>query len=98
MIKVFLKDNLIEISGHANYADYGKDIVCASVSSIIVTSTNDMLTINKDAVEYTDNGNKVSIKIIKEDNLVKKLFNNLIELLKSLAKDYPQNIKIESED
>ena len=27
----------IEIKGHANYDDYGKDIVCAAVSSITLS-------------------------------------------------------------
>ena len=38
MIKVELKDNLITIKGHAGYDDKGKDIVCASVSSIVITT------------------------------------------------------------
>ncbi len=28
----------LEISGHANYADYGKDIVCAGVSALAETA------------------------------------------------------------
>lgn len=35
MIKIILTEDSIEISGHANYAEPGKDIVCASVSTII---------------------------------------------------------------
>ncbi len=31
MIKVLIKENSIRIKGHANYSEYGKDIVCASV-------------------------------------------------------------------
>ena len=95
-IKV-LKDTVI-ISGHANFADYGKDIVCASTSAIVTTSINDMYVVNKDSFIYTDDGNQLIIKIIKEDSLILKLFNNLIELLKNLEKDYPKNIKIESEE
>ena len=37
MIKVNIKSNHIVITGHANFADYVKDIVCASVSSIVIT-------------------------------------------------------------
>ena len=40
MIKVEIENNKIEIKGHANYDDYGKDIVCASVSSIVITTIN----------------------------------------------------------
>jgi uncharacterized protein YsxB (DUF464 family) len=34
MIRVNLTPSKIEISGHANYAEHGKDIVCAGVSTI----------------------------------------------------------------
>ncbi|MDD4706463.1 MAG: ribosomal-processing cysteine protease Prp [Bacilli bacterium] len=98
MIKIKVIQNTIIISGHANFANYGKDIVCASVSAIVTTSINDMYVVNKDSFIYTDDGNELIIKIIKEDSLILKLFNNLIELLNNLEKDYPKNIKIESEE
>ena len=38
MIKVEVTKKDISIAGHAMYDDYGKDIVCAAVSSVITTS------------------------------------------------------------
>ena len=38
MIKVKVEKDKITITGHANYAEYGSDIVCASVSATIMTS------------------------------------------------------------
>lgn len=98
MIKIKISDNNIELRGHANYAEYGKDIVCAAVSSVITTSVNDMLSINKDAVKYIDDTKYISITIIQDDDLINKLFNNLKELLKELSNDYPKNVKVESEE
>lgn len=98
MIKVVYRDKEISIRGHANYADAGKDIVCAAVSSIVITSVNDMMVIDSDSVDYHDDGNIIIIRIIKDNDLVIKLFNNLKELINSLVKDYPKNIKIESEE
>ena len=51
MIKVkLLKDNnkikKIIIGGHALYDDFGKDIVCAAVSSTVITSINSSLLID----------------------------------------------------
>ena len=37
MTKVTKKDNTIIIDGHANYAEYGQDIVCAAVSTLAQT-------------------------------------------------------------
>ena len=75
-----------------------EDIVCASVSSIIITSVNNMMSIDEDAVKYSDDGNTLIVEIVKEDKLVYRLFDNLKELLTDLSKDYPKNIRIESEE
>ena len=55
MIKVIVENNKIEISGHANFDDYGKDIVCASVSSIVITTINACIEIDEDSIYYEDN-------------------------------------------
>lgn len=94
MIKVELKDNLITIKGHAGYDDKGKDIVCASVSSIVITTINAIVEINPEAIDYSDLDNEIIIRKIKEDDIVNKLLNNMILLLESLEKDYNEYIKI----
>ena len=94
MIKVELKDNLITIKGHAGYDDKGKDIVCASVSSIVITTINGIIEIDKDAIDYSDLENEIIIRKLKEDDIVNKLLNNMILLLESLEKDYKEYIKI----
>ena len=94
MIKVELKDNLITIKGHAGYDDKGKDIVCASVSSIVITTINGIIEINPDAIDYSDLDNEIIIRKLKEDDIVNKLLNNMILLLENLEKDYKDYIKI----
>lgn len=94
MIKIELKDNLITIKGHAGYDDKGKDIVCASVSSIVITTINAIVEINPEAIDYSDLDNEIIIRKLKEDDIVNKLLNNMILLLESLEKDYKEYIKI----
>ena len=94
MIKVIVSDNKIEISGHANYDEYGKDIVCASVSSIVTTTINACIEIDEDSILYEDNNDKMLIEIKNNNEVIKKLINNMVFMLKSLEKDYPKNIKI----
>lgn len=96
MIKVVYSSNSLKVTGHANYDDYGKDIVCASVSSLITCTVNGIYSLNKNSILYKDDSNVIEIKILDDENAL-KLFNNLILMLKDLAKDYPKNIKIESE-
>lgn len=97
MIRVKLNDDSIIIKGHANFDDYGKDIVCAAVSSIVTACANDMHIVNPKGLNYEDDGNAIKIEIIRNDELLYKLLNNLKELLINLAEDYPKNIKIERE-
>ena len=96
MIKVVYSSNSLIVTGHANDDDYGKDIVCASVSSLITCTVNGIYSLNKNSILYKDDSNTIEIKILDDENAL-KLFNNLILMLKDLAKDYPKNIKIESE-
>lgn len=92
MIKIKEKDNKIIISGHASFDEYGKDIVCASVSSIVITSINAILRYNNKAIKYT-NGEELVIEILKKDEIVNLLIINMLELLKELEKQYPENIR-----
>jgi uncharacterized protein YsxB (DUF464 family) len=97
MILVRVSDNLIKISGHANYSD-GNDIVCASVSSIMYTTVNAIMSFDKDAIIYEDNNDVVTIKNIKKDEITNKLIDNMINLFDNLKNDYPKNINIIEED
>ena len=97
MIKVKVNLDNICINGHAEFADYGKDIVCASVSSIVTTSVNAILSFDKTAIKYTVKEGLINIKILKQDDTTNTLLNNMLNVLEDLANDYPKNIKIERE-
>ena len=93
MIRVEKNKNRIVISGHANFADYGKDIVCAIVSSIVNTTINAILSFDKDSIYYEDK-NDLVIEIRKDNQVTKTLITNMINMLRQLASDYPKNIKV----
>jgi len=98
MIKINLKynDELIEsisITGHANFDVYGKDIVCASVSSIVITSVNAIIRLNSDSINY-DDSNGLSINILSHNDVTDTLIDNMVKLLKDLEKQYKKNIII----
>ena len=94
MIKVLKKDNLISISGHAMYAEYGKDIVCSAVSSIVITTINGILAIDDQAITYKNKTDGIEIEIKSFDNVTLKLIDNMIQLLTKLSNDYPKNLKV----
>ena len=97
MIKVNITDDTITIKGHAGFADYGKDIVCASVSSIVTTTVNNIHIVNSKTLNYSDDGNVMKINITLDDKLVVKLFDNLKEMLIDISKEYPKNIMLKEE-
>ena len=94
MIKVIVEKDKIEVSGHAYFDEMGKDIVCASVSSIVITTINGCIEIDEDSILYEDLDNKIIIEIKKENEVIRKLINNMVFMLEGLEKDYPKNIKI----
>ncbi|MEI3529801.1 MAG: ribosomal-processing cysteine protease Prp [Bacilli bacterium] len=99
MIKVSINKsdkvvNNIIINGHANFDEYGKDIVCASVSSIVITSINAILRIDEKAINYQEKEGLVIIDINKHTKVVDLLIENMIDLLEQLQKEYRKNIKI----
>lgn len=83
-----------KVSGHANYDDYGKDIVCASVSSIVITSVNLMISIDKDSISYLDKEGLIKVDILKQSDIIKKIVLNMKDMLKQLEEQYKENIKI----
>ena len=98
MIKVKISNKKIIITGHADYADYGKDIVCASVSSIVITSINACLRIDQNSIIYKEEPNKLTIETISDDKNVLLVTENMINMLEELALTYKKNIKITKEE
>lgn len=98
MIKISIKNKKIIIKGHANYDEYGKDIVCASCSSIVITSINAALRIDSKSLSYEEAKDKLTITILNDNKYVQILIENMLAMLKELVLTYKENIKIEEEE
>ncbi len=98
MIRVYIHKNneKILISGHAQYDVYGKDIVCAAVSSTVLTTINAILSINKKSINVIE-GDELIIEIKQHNDITDKLIKNMINLLKEIEKEYFKYIKINEE-
>ena len=97
-VSIEKKDNVINtitISGHAEYDEKGKDIVCASVSSIVITTVNGILTLDSSSLDYVDKEGYIKISLNKHSEVIDILIQNMINLLKELENDYKEYIKIE---
>lgn len=99
MIKVLIskKENIIDsikITGHAGFSEAGSDIVCASVSSICITTVNALIRIDSECINYEETDGYLKVDIKKHSEVVDILIENMISLLIELEKDYKKYIKI----
>ncbi|MBE6145121.1 MAG: ribosomal-processing cysteine protease Prp [Firmicutes bacterium] len=102
MIKVNVKYNNnkvyeLVIKGHAGYDVHGKDIVCAAVSSMAITTINNIIALD-DSIDYEENSGLLIIRVKRDTEVNNKLLDNLVRMLTELKEQYPKNIEIRNED
>ena len=70
MIKVNVKYNNnkvyeLVIKGHAGYDVHGKDIVCAAVSAMAITTVNNIIALD-DSIDYEENSGLLIIRVKRD--------------------------------
>lgn len=103
MIKVNVKYNNnkvyeLVIKGHADYDVHGKDIVCAAVSTMAITTVNNIIALDNDSIDYEEKSGLLIIRIKRDTEVNNKLLDNLVRMLTELKGQYPKNIEIRNED
>lgn len=94
MIKIKVLSDSITMSGHAEYDEYGKDIVCAAASSILTTTVNAILALENETITYENKDDTFSLRILKHTHTTDTLIKNMMHLLEDLENQYPENIRI----
>ncbi len=84
----------VKVLGHAMYDDYGKDVVCSAASSIVTTTVNGILTLDKESLSYLVSKKGMTIDIKSTSKNTQLLINNMVNLLKELEVNYPDNIEV----
>ncbi len=95
VVKEKSKFRKISILGHAMYDDYGKDIVCSACSSIVTTTVNGILALEKDSISYLVGKKGMTIDIKSDQKTTQVLIQNMVSLLKELEGNYPDNIEVQ---
>lgn len=96
------------IMGHANHGEYGHDIVCAAVSALTASISNELIKSAPEElqeVDFTDGFVRVKLKLPNElilENTFKinysiKLFDVLLGNMKQLSEEYPLNVTFQSD-
>lgn len=94
-----LRDQNLEslvISGHALFADFGNDIVCAAVSTAVIMTINAIESLGeRENIKVIIEEGYVEINVVKSTKIVDGLLNNLTYSLNDLNLQFPKNIKEE---
>ncbi len=100
MINVVVKSNKdkiesIFVSGHANYSEFGSDIVCAAVSTAMYMSANLLSKLNLE-FKFKEDSKKTTMEIIalSDNEVLSTVLENLVATLESIESDYKDYIKI----
>lgn len=88
------KRNGFSLSGHAEYADEGKDIVCASVTSAMQMAANGITEILHHPATVDVLENEVRLKLSHSDKQAEAFLDALYLQLSLLAEDYPETIQL----
>ena len=95
MINVIRHRNGITMSGHANYAPPGQDIVCAGVSALVQTLIQSIKELTQDEIQYSMQPGWVDIKMRNLSEQAQLLVNSFFVGLELIAGEYPDNVKID---
>lgn len=94
MICVSLNPGQIKITGHANYGEYGNDIVCAAVSVLVQNLIQSIEELTEDTIYYDMAAGFATIKYKKLSRRGKVLFDSFFLGIRSVADAYPENIRV----
>ena len=94
LIVVIAQSDKIMVKGHANYAEPGKDIVCAGVSTMVQTLIRAIEELTEDKIEY---GILPGTAYIKSGNLSEKaqtLVDSFFIGIRMISDEYPECVRV----
>ena len=99
-IKIFEKSNKIlgiECSGHSGYSEYGSDIVCSAVSTLVGNCLLGLKQVIGVKVEHKQDDNNAYFKLMlkEEKPEAQMLLQTTVLSLQNIAKQYKKYITIE---
>lgn len=94
MIEIKVRDHEITTTGHANYAECGKDIVCASVSILLQNLIKSIHDLTDDKIEYDLKAGQAFIKYRNLSEETKILIDSFFIGVCSIADAYPDYVRI----
>lgn len=94
MIEVRIRPERIKISGHAGYAEPGKDIVCAAVTALTQTLIQSIENLTDDEIEYRISPGKVEVEYRNLSEKSKTLVDSFFIGICLIAEEFPEHVKV----
>lgn len=94
MIVVSVCKDEIKVSGHANYAEEGKDVVCAGVTALTQTLVKSIEDLTEDKIEYDISPGRADIKYGNLSEKAKTLVDSFFIGICMIADEFPDNVRI----
>lgn len=94
MIEVRIRPERMEISGHAGYAEPGKDIVCAGVTALTQTLIQSIDDLTDDEIEYRISPGKVEVEYRNLSEKSKTLVDSFFVGICLIAEEFPEYVKV----
>ena len=94
MIAVSVRKDGIEISGHAGYAEAGKDIVCAGVTALTQTLIRSLEGLTSDEIKYEISPGRVDIHYGDLSEAGTLLVDSFFIGVCQIASEFPDHVRI----
>lgn len=87
--------NSFEIKGHADYAEYGYDIVCSGITTAVFTTLGVIrILLKENEYSYEELDGVIRFESLVDNQLVSDVILNLYNVLDNIQRQYPKNLKI----
>ena len=94
MIAVSVRKDGITVSGHANYAEVGKDIVCAGVSALVQGLIRSVESLTSDLIQYDITPGRADIYFKNLSGAGKLLVDSFFIGVCQIADEFPDHVRI----
>ena len=94
MIAVSVREDGITVSGHANYAEAGKDIVCAGVTALVQTLVKSAHDLTEDKITCEISPGRADIRYRDMSEAGMLLVDSFFIGICQIAEEFPDHVRI----
>lgn len=95
MIAVSVRKDRITVSGHAGFAEAGKDIVCSGVTALVQTLVKSFHDLTEDKFEYEISPGRADIHYGCLSEAGKLLVDAFFIGICMIADEFPEHVRVE---